>query len=191
MGFTQLNWACWGVFILVWVAGARLTSANAAPTTTRRARYDWLVLAVLAWFLTRTVPQRYLDLAVFHVPALQLVGAVLLITATLFTLWARWTLGTMWATNAAVKEEHALITRGPYALTRHPIYTGVLGMIVGSGLSLGQGLILLGLLVVCLFFLLRIHNEEHLLQTTFGDQYVRYQRRVPSLVPGFKPRHKE
>jgi protein-S-isoprenylcysteine O-methyltransferase Ste14 len=191
MSFTQLNWACWGTFLLVWIIGALLNSSDTPPTTTRRARYDWLVLAVPAWLFTRNVPPRYLNMALFHVPVLQIVGAVLLITATLFTLCARWTLGTMWATNAAAREGHALVTNGPYRITRHPIYTGVLGMILGSGLSLGQALIFPGFLVVLLFFLFRIHNEEQLMQTTFGERYVSYMRRVPQLMPGFKPRKAE
>ena len=53
---------------------------------------------------------------------------------TLFTIWSRWILGKMWATNAAIKLEHQLIkvehqlvTRGPYRITRNPIYSGILG----------------------------------------------------------------
>jgi len=52
------------------------------------------------------------------------IGLVILLGSTVFTLWARFALGTMWTLDAVVKEGHALRTDGPYGITRHPIYTG-------------------------------------------------------------------
>ena len=46
----------------------------------------------------------------------------------------------MWSMDAAVKEGHRLRTEGPYGITRHPIYTGLLGMLLGSLLLAGVGL---------------------------------------------------
>ena len=67
----------------------------------------------------------------------RLLGLALLLAATGLTLWARLVLGTMWSAAPAVKAEHQLRTTGPYAVTRHPIYTGLLGMMLGSGLLAG------------------------------------------------------
>ena len=53
-------------------------------------------------------------------------GVAVLLASTAFTLWARVALGTMWSMDAAVKEGHKLQTNGPYGITRHPIYTGML-----------------------------------------------------------------
>jgi protein-S-isoprenylcysteine O-methyltransferase Ste14 len=69
-----------------------------------------------------------------HVTELQVIGVILLIAATLFTLWSRLVLGTMWSSAAAVKSDHQLRTGGPYRVTRHPIYTGILGMLAGTTL---------------------------------------------------------
>ncbi len=74
--------------------------------------------------------------------------------------------------------------RGPYAVTRHPIYTGLLGMLLGTALlgGLGQWIVLVaaGLVVVEL----KIHMEEQLLLAIFPEDYPRYRRQVPQLVPG-------
>lgn len=97
----------------------------------------------------------------------------------------------MWATDAEIKEEHELITAGPYRITRHPIYSGILGMILGSALSLGQGLVVLGFIATLIFFMNRIRNEEKLMVMTFGEQYIQYKKRVPQLIPGINVRHKQ
>jgi protein-S-isoprenylcysteine O-methyltransferase Ste14 len=109
--------------------------------------------------------------------------AGILVSSTLFTLWARWTLGKMWSSVPALREEHELHTDGPYRVTRHPIYTGILGMLFGSALVIGLGGVVVGLLVFGGVFLIRIRREEQLMLQTFGEQYVRYQRRVPRIVP--------
>jgi protein-S-isoprenylcysteine O-methyltransferase Ste14 len=111
------------------------------------------------------------------------IGLVILVGSTLFTLWARWTLGKMWSSVPALREKHELHTDGPYRITRHPIYTGILGMLVGSALVVGSGGVVLALLLFGGVFLIRIPREEQLMQQTFGERYVRYQRRVPRLVP--------
>jgi protein-S-isoprenylcysteine O-methyltransferase Ste14 len=75
---------------------------------------------------------------------------------------------------------------GPYAITRHPIYTGLLGMLLGSALlaGLGQWIVLVaaGLVVAAL----KIRSEERLLLAMFPDAYAAYRERVPALLPGWR-----
>ena len=52
----------------------------------------------------------------------QLPPVAILVGSTVFTLWARWTLGKMWSSVPAVREKHELRTEGPYRVTRHPAY---------------------------------------------------------------------
>ena len=108
----------------------------------------------------------------------------MLVASTVFTLWARFSLGTMWSIAPKVKDDHRLRTDGPYAVTRHPIYTGLLGMMLGATLlsGIGQWIVLfpVGLIV----FEVKIRMEEHLMVATFSDEYPRYRRQVPQLVPG-------
>jgi protein-S-isoprenylcysteine O-methyltransferase Ste14 len=171
---------------LVWIIGAFYNFFKAPSIKQKHFRFDWIILVLLIWLMKNYIPKRYWSFMTFHLSWLQVIGTVLLIVSTIFTLWARWELGKMWASIAAVKEDHKLITEGPYRITRHPIYTGVLGMILGSAFSLGEGSIFLGFLMILFVFLNRIRIEEQLMTRTFGEQYVKYKQRVPQLIPGIK-----
>lgn len=184
-------WICWGAFVFAWILGFVYNYFRAPNAVKRHARYDWLIFAIIAWLVLHYVPAHYSTVAVFHATWLQGLGTLLLLVSTAFTLWSRWVLGKMWATDAEVKEGHELVTTGPYNITRHPIYSGILGMILGSALSLGQGLAFLGLIAAWVFFMNRIRNEEKLMVMTFGEQYTQYKDRVPQLIPGLKPRTKQ
>jgi protein-S-isoprenylcysteine O-methyltransferase Ste14 len=116
---------------------------------------------------------------------IELPGLVLLVASTGFTIWARLRLGRMWSSSPNVlQKDHELRNDGPYAITRHPIYTGLLGMVVGTVLVNGLGSSLGFLVIVAVFLASRIPVEEHLMSTTFPDEYRSYRERVPLLVPG-------
>jgi len=110
---------------------------------------------------------------------------VLLVVSTAFTIWARLRLGRMWSASPNVLQaHHELRTDGPYAITRHPIYTGLAGMLLGTVLLNGLGVSLVFLIVGAVFLATRIPIEERLMGETFPDEYARYRERVPLLVPG-------
>jgi protein-S-isoprenylcysteine O-methyltransferase Ste14 len=112
-------------------------------------------------------------------------GLVLLVASTVFTIWARLRLGRMWSSSPNVLQaDHELRTDGPYAVTRHPIYTGLLGMVIGTVLVNGLGSSLGFLVIAAVFLAGRIPVEERLMSKTFPDAYSRYRKRVPLLVPG-------
>src|SRR5216684_2743132 len=91
--------------------------------------------------------------------------------STALTLWARFSLGTMWSAAPKVKDDHQLRTHGPYAVTRHPIYTGMLGMLLGATLlgGIGQWIVLFP--VGLILFEVKIRLEEHLMLATFPEEY--------------------
>jgi len=107
------------------------------------------------------------------------VGAVWLITNAVRTL------GKEWSITARLVEGHKLATSGPYAYVRHPIYTGMLGMLVATGLATSHWV---GLLVALVIFfvgtIIRVRSEEKLLREAFGQDFENYARRVPAIVPG-------
>src|SRR5579872_4508963 len=88
--------------------------------------------------------------------------------------------------NAVAKRGHELRTTGPYGITRHPIYTGVLGMLAGTALIDGLGRWVLSFVVIAVALEVKIAMEESLMRQTFGPQYAEYQRRVPQLIPGLR-----
>lgn len=114
-------------------------------------------------------------------------GLAILICSTGFALWASFALGTMWSSSPTVKVRHQLRTNGPYGVTRHPIYTGLLGMMLGTALLVGWGHLLVALPVGLVFIEIRVHIEERLMLATFPEPYARYRRRVPQLVPRLRP----
>jgi protein-S-isoprenylcysteine O-methyltransferase Ste14 len=180
-------WVCWGVAAAVWIAGA-VYNARRAPHTRRRASgcSAWFLLAIPTWLVVR----RFIgveSLSFRSEPdALRPVGAALLVVATGFTLWARLALGTMWSSSPMAREGHVLHTDGPYAVTRHPIYTGLLGMLLASAIALDFGAWLYVVVLVLVFFQLRIRDEERLLREAFPNAYDEYRRRVPQLIPGLR-----
>ncbi|SRR6266700_1325539 len=176
---------CWGSLGLFWVVGW-VYNLWKAPVVQRRSTFlpGWILTIALVWGISLFLRHTVLVFLTFTAPWLQIVGALLLISATAFTLWARIVLGTMWAAVAAIKEDHQLRTAGPYRITRHPIYTGLIGMLLGSMLMGGFGVWVLYFISGLIALLVKMRSEERLLRETFGEQYVHYQQRVPQLIPG-------
>ncbi len=94
------------------------------------------------------------------------------------------TLGKQWSLDARLVEGHTLITTGPYGVVRNPIYTGMFGMMLATGLANSYWWTLPPAIALFWFgTLLRIRSEEKLLHEEFGEEFARYTRRVPALVP--------
>ena len=94
-------------------------------------------------------------------------------------------LGKQWSLAARIVEGHDLIDDGPYGFVRNPIYTGMFGMLVATGLTISP---VLPLLLACAIFLvgtyIRVRIEERLLREAFGPRFDEYARRVPAMIPG-------
>ena len=176
---------CWGGLGLFWAAGW-FYNLWKAPVVQRRTTFLplWILSIALVWLATMFLRHNTLAFMTLTMPWLQITGAVLLISATAFTFWARWVLGTMWAAVAEIKEGHQLRTEGPYRITRHPIYTGLIGMLFGSLLIGGFGVWVLYFTVGLIAVIVKASSEERLLKETFGEQYIQYQQSVPRLIPG-------
>jgi protein-S-isoprenylcysteine O-methyltransferase Ste14 len=183
---------CWGAFGLTWVGGALYNASRGPRRSTRAPLGRFAIVVVIAgaifFAIFRAVPAHTWRSLELESPLGTGIGLVILLGSTVFTLWARFALGTMWTLDAVVKEGHALRTDGPYGITRHPIYTGILGMLLGSLLLAGVGRSLLLLPVGLVVFEVKIHVEEELMLATFPDEYPRYRRRVPQLIPGLRIR---
>lgn len=117
-------------------------------------------------------------------PAVEAIGVGITVAGCFFAIWARITLGSNWSGRATVKAGHELITKGPYAIARHPIYTGILIGAVGTGLAMAEWRCLLGFALIALAFAAKIGQEEKLMMQTFPDAYPRYRHRVKALIPG-------
>ena len=183
---------CVGVVVVVWVAGALYNafrsphSASHAPRERTRSQPGSAALIVVAAVCAGLVivSRSHFDGLVVGALWVRVLGLAVLVVSTVFTLRARFSLGTMWSLAPKVKGDHHLRTHGPYAVTRHPIYTGVLGMLLGATLLSGIGQWIVLFPVGLILFEVKIRMEEQLLLATFPEEYPRYRRQVPQLVPG-------
>jgi protein-S-isoprenylcysteine O-methyltransferase Ste14 len=138
---------------------------------------------ILIWFVTMGLDER------FHpgrMPlALQLFGLVLLIASNVFIMWVFRT-NSFAAAVVRVQSErgHHVISTGPYAFVRHPMYSGAIPFMVGVALLLGSSLGTLISPVFAILFGLRARIEERTLTAALPD-YADYAARVRyRLLPG-------
>jgi protein-S-isoprenylcysteine O-methyltransferase Ste14 len=111
-------------------------------------------------------------------------SAALAPAAALFAIWAIRHLGLEWRVKAVVTEDHRLITTGPYATVRHPIYLALFGLILASALQFATWV---GVAVATVLYLagtvIRIRAEEGLLAQRFGNEFARYRARTRAFLP--------
>ncbi len=112
----------------------------------------------------------------------QWTGLVLCLAGFLFAIWARLYLGGNWGVPMSLREQHELVTTGPYARVRHPIYSGLLLAGLGTVLTLGMQW-LPAMVLVGVFFVLSARTEEKMLSEQFPDAYPSYRRRTKMLIP--------
>jgi protein-S-isoprenylcysteine O-methyltransferase Ste14 len=116
--------------------------------------------------------------------ALRWLGVAISVLGVAFSLWSIVTLGRHYDLVLEVHQDHELVRRGPYALVRHPVYTGLAIHFAGACLATGNLLLVAGTLLVSWpSFYARARAEERLLQGRFGAEYEAYAREVPMLVP--------
>jgi protein-S-isoprenylcysteine O-methyltransferase Ste14 len=143
-----------------------------------------VVCAVLFYVLWIPLP-----LAVAPDTALVLAvgGLAIFVAGTLFILWARRTLGRMWgiSTSRQVKllPDHRLISGGPYALVRHPMYFGWWTALLGALLIYRTWILVLLMAMSLVVFYRRARLEEATLGARFGAEWQAYVKRTKFLVP--------
>jgi protein-S-isoprenylcysteine O-methyltransferase Ste14 len=94
----------------------------------------------------------------------------------------------MWSARITRKTDHKVVDSGPYALVRHPIYTGLLLALLATAAAKGTMLGVAGFLILLIGIWVKARLEERWLTEELGaDAYGNYRRRVPMLVP-FWPR---
>jgi protein-S-isoprenylcysteine O-methyltransferase Ste14 len=111
------------------------------------------------------------------------IAVALVAIGILFAVWARAVLGGNWSGTVTVKEGHELIERGPYRRVRHPIYTGLLLSVLGTGLAAGRVYGLLAFLIALIALLRKLRIEERFMSQEFGERYAVYRQRSWALLP--------
>ncbi len=174
--------ALWIATAIVWVA---LAFGN-KRTIARRGLTGLIpVAAVAVIVLTPTSLRRsgLLHQLWASSTILWVIALLLVASGSAFAIWARLTIGRNWSSTVTLKQDHELVRRGPYSIVRHPIYTGLLSMSVGTmvltGLVESVGVVAVGIFYV----VIKVRDEERLMSETFPAQYPEYQRTVKSIIP--------
>lgn len=179
----------WAAFVLCWLVLAQFNK-KASRTPWRRAWGLRLVVlvAVLAVILRRRHGAAGLFTSIGHVPALhpgpagQWLGVGLCLVGFGFAFWARVHIGRNWGMPMSLRQGHELVTSGPYAYVRHPIYTGIMLAMIGSALSIGVLWLLLFALYF-VYFIFSARTEEKMMVAQFPGAYPAYRRRTKMLIP--------
>jgi protein-S-isoprenylcysteine O-methyltransferase Ste14 len=181
--------AAWCVFALIFLLRKKPKGGGSAVRYDPAARRGMILQAIsyaMVWY-SRT--RRGGSHPIFPMPlAGQILVALLTAAIAAISVWlvlvAVRTLGRQWAVQAQIVEGHRLVLEGPYRWVRNPIYTGMFGMLVATGLAFATWQMLLAAVVVHLVgFFLRVRVEEKLLLAQFGQEFEEYKRRVPVLLP--------
>lgn len=186
--YTDIVIGSWVVFILYW--GVSAIGVKRDINRSLWWRFAWLRFAVIAVILSvlwknpkfEAVIQRFWILPATspYVP-LAVVGAVLGVLGTAYAIWARVHLGRNWSPIPNVKEEHELVTSGPYRLVRHPIYTGMIVAALGTAFVIPVWFAIFA--AITAMFIWRVRVEEDLMTKQFPNHYPEYKKHTWALIP--------
>lgn len=126
----------------------------------------------------------YWGIPVLDVRLLSLIGLTMMIGGITFRIWAILTMGKNFTATVRIKKEHELIRTGPYAIVRHPSYSGAFLMITGIAVFLESLFsIFLTIFLMVIVYYIRIKSEEKVLINHFGNNYINYAKDKKRLFP--------
>jgi protein-S-isoprenylcysteine O-methyltransferase Ste14 len=155
----------------------------------REGRWSILLRFVLFLYMLAAVVLYAIDPAWLRLLAIPLpawsrwLGVGLAVAGLLLLIWVQHTLGRHWSTNLQLREEHLLVTSGPYRWARHPMYTALFNFFVGLALISASWLAVLLVAASILVLLARIGKEEAMMIERFGDEYRAYMQRTGRFLP--------
>jgi protein-S-isoprenylcysteine O-methyltransferase Ste14 len=187
LSFGYLFGGAWLIWLAYWCIGA-FDVKRAVRVESNLSRLGKYVLPIVVALLLSQNYSFYRGtfLAERFVPGelwIVWLGFALTIAGLAFACWARVILGRNWSGVVQVKQDHELITRGPYSIVRHPIYTGLLLALLGTAVGFGVWRALIATVVVGVSFWTKLRLEERWMTEVFGEQYRSYRQRVKALIP--------
>jgi protein-S-isoprenylcysteine O-methyltransferase Ste14 len=175
--------ACWIIFIFYWMISAQ----SIKPAAERQSRTRMLAHRMPVWpgaILLFVPGENFSGMVVIpHTVTTELPGDAICVLGLVAAIWSRKTLADNWSSNVEFKQGHKLVERGPYHFVRHPIYTSLLLMCLGTAIVSSRLAALASLLLFFIGFWIKLKQEERLLLRHFPDEYPAYKARVKALVP--------
>ncbi|MBG0776981.1 MAG: isoprenylcysteine carboxylmethyltransferase family protein [Desulfovibrionaceae bacterium] len=181
-GLFVAMWACWGLYWTISAGGAK--RAVRWQGRWGRLAYTGALVAAALLMALPSVSAAGLGARFVARGAAQFWGGAAACALGLgFAAWARRRLGGNWSGTVTIKQGHELVCTGPYALVRHPIYSGLLLAFAGSALGRGEWRGVVAVLLVGAALWSKLRLEEAWLAQEFGAAYAAYRARTAALIP--------
>jgi protein-S-isoprenylcysteine O-methyltransferase Ste14 len=188
-----LTIVAWSAFVLSWI-GAAFWADRAEKRPARREALLYRTVTVAGVVLLVAGGEQFsraADRLWSFEPVVDYALVLVVLSGIAFTWWARLYLGRLWSSSVTKKADHRVVDTGPYAIVRHPIYTGIILACAATAAQLGTALAVAGVLVLWVGFWIKARLEERFLRGQLGEgAYDAYRQKVPMLVP-FGPRGRE
>src|ERR1700676_14918 len=142
--------APWLILLAYWAISAYRVRPNqwAEPAGARLAVFASVIVAFSIvfgpWLQSSWLGRRFIP----NFPEVRYLGIFLVWLGVGIAIWARYHLGEYWSARITIKVDHQLIDSGPYAYIRHPIYSGILLALIGTGLAQGKWRAVFAFLVI-------------------------------------------
>jgi|SRR5579872_1445336 len=175
--------ALWVGFSIYW----SIAATNRAPSRSGESivSRQFHVIAVNVALVVLLVPiPGLIRRIVADTIALHILGLTVQAAFIGLAIWARRHLGSNWSGEVRIAHTHELVRSGPYRYVRHPIYTALVGMYIGTALVSGQIHALAALGIVLLAYWRKIRLEEQALSAAFPSDHERYRRDTWAWIPG-------
>jgi protein-S-isoprenylcysteine O-methyltransferase Ste14 len=173
----------WMLIMTVWLGLA--TESNEPVLIRRNWRSNAAVWIVSIGWVILLLPRFNGVQLIPRIMFIRVVGAALTIIGLTFALWARFYLGSNWSAYITLELDHKLIRTGPYAIVRHPIYSGFMIALLGSVLNFGHLRSCVAAAMVILAWIYKSRLEETFMKEHFGRDYDQYCHDVNRLIPKF------
>src|SRR3989454_9383279 len=181
------------VVLLSWFAFVILFLAREKPPAAPESKGDrasiiGIVLQGFGYGIVWSVPRQWFT-PIFSVSnAVEILLAILTMVLAITTVWfcsaAIRALGKQWSLAARLVEGHKLVKEGPYSVVRNPIYTGMFGMLLATGLAVSHWIgVVIAIVMFAIGTYIRVRSEERLLREMFGREFDEYARRVRAVIP--------
>ncbi len=172
-------------------SGGRIMPDNQAVA--REGGRGVLIIRIMEFFLLMTflvmyfIGATWIEAFSFPLPGwIRWAGFVLGVITVGFWTWTQVVLDTQWSPQLQLTKNHQLITTGPYARIRHPLYSGLFGWSISLALLTANWIFVAICVLAFAGLLWRIPKEEQMMLEAFGEEYKAYMQRTGRFLPKWR-----
>jgi protein-S-isoprenylcysteine O-methyltransferase Ste14 len=172
----------WIAFWMYWLIASFFAKKNIkvqySPNLVRVLIILFLVVGLIFRIngFLRFISMEFMD------PTIKIIGLILTSFGLGIAVWARICLGANWGVPMSLKKDPELITAGPYRLIRHPIYSGILLALLGTGLA-NMFIWFVILVIAAIYFVYSAQEEEKRLTQLLPIDYPEYKKHTKAMIP--------